>query len=104
MQGHGQRQVIVIPAEAGIQKIRDWIPIFMGMTDHMPIIRDIRDKFRMQKPDEVLAKLHQESARRGEPPTFLRKIRIVGAPHRWRDWFCERLGQFCILHSAFCIS
>jgi len=25
--------MIVIPAEAGIQKIRNWIPIFMGMTE-----------------------------------------------------------------------
>jgi len=33
------------------------------------------------------AKLQKESARRGEPPTFLRKITIVGAPHRWRDEF-----------------
>jgi len=32
--------MIVIPAEAGIHKIRDWIPIFMGMTE----IRDIRGK------------------------------------------------------------
>jgi len=35
--------VIVIPAEAGIQKIRDWIPIFMGMTE-ISVIRDIRGK------------------------------------------------------------
>ena len=33
--------MIVIPAEAGIQKIRDWIPIFMGMTE-ISVIRDIR--------------------------------------------------------------
>jgi|GEM_PF-1468378 len=27
------RKLIVIPAEAGIQKIQNWIPIFMGMTE-----------------------------------------------------------------------
>jgi len=35
--------VIIIPAEAGIQKIRDWIPVFMGMTE-ISAIRAIRDK------------------------------------------------------------
>jgi len=35
--------VIVIPAKAGIQKIQDWIPIFMGMTD-ISVIREIRGK------------------------------------------------------------
>jgi hypothetical protein len=34
--------MIVIPAEAGIQKIRNWIPIFMGMTKINA--RDIRGK------------------------------------------------------------
>jgi len=27
------RRVVVIPAEAGIQKKQNWIPIFMGMTE-----------------------------------------------------------------------
>ena len=27
------RRAVVIPAKAGIQKIQNWIPIFMGMTD-----------------------------------------------------------------------
>jgi len=37
--------VIVIPAEAGIQKIQDWIPIFMGMTE-ISVIRpnSLRDR------------------------------------------------------------
>jgi hypothetical protein len=25
--------MVVIPAEAGIQEIKNWIPIFMGMTE-----------------------------------------------------------------------